>query len=156
MNGIDMQKKIFVLFGFFFSCIAALAEQSTTSQPLVAFNNAKVLIESKFSTCTTESRTDIAKIGYAAATKESKVEISADQCIKEGKESVKKAFTDIQTKLGTRKAPAELADWRMEWTTAFDAARTQNTDTEASYIRRINEVKQKALRASTKLEIALE
>lgn len=78
------------------------------------------------------------------------------QCVADGKARTKRSFDTLKAAVGGKKAGQELADWRVEWMTAFDAAAPQETDVERMYLQRVSQAKGTISRASNKLEAALD
>lgn len=76
-------------------------------------------------------------------------------CVADGKTEAKKRYDALKATIG-KKAALELADWRVEWMTAFDAAMPQDTDTEAAYLQRQSQSKGSVNRAANKLDLVLE
>lgn len=78
------------------------------------------------------------------------------ECADDGKAQLKAAYDEAKAVYGKQTPPPELVEWRLEWSSAFDASVPLDSDIERVFLQRIAEAKQKAERATTKLEIAME
>lgn len=78
------------------------------------------------------------------------------KCVADGKVQAKTSFEAIKATVGGKKATQELADWRIEWMTAFDAAAPQDSDIERLYLQRVSQSKGTVSRATNRLEAALD
>lgn len=117
-----------------------------------AIAKANLLLPMQLDTCTTQAK--IIFIQLQSGTRPDVAELQ--ECISKGKSEVKAAYDVAKASFSPQKAPAELAEWRLEWTAAFDTANPIDSDTERTYLQRIGVAKQKAERANAKLDIALE
>lgn len=77
-------------------------------------------------------------------------------CVLDGKAALKAANEKIRTSFGKKPPPAELLDWRLEWTAGFDGAAAQIGENERGYFARQGQNQEKIKRAFSRLEIALE
>lgn len=108
----------------------------------------------KLDTCTVIVQTVFVMLRIKANTAE---EVKrAGECVEDGKQAAKAGHAQIRAAFGKQKPPEQLADWRLEWASAFDAATLQPSDTERAYLQRVAAARQVADRAYNKLEMALE
>lgn len=117
-----------------------------------AIAKANFLLPMQLDTCTTQ-----AKIVFIQLQSGTRPDVAGlQECISKGKADVKTAYDVVKESYSPQKPPAELIEWRLEWTAAFDTANPIDSDTERTYLQRIGVAKQKAERANAKLDIAIE
>ena len=138
---------------FLFVAAATLAAAAYAGgAEMSAVKNHNMVLGMSLDTCVTEARTVfvLARSGAPADTRE------LDTCISRGKDAAKVAYADVKAALKDKPPPQALADWRVEWATAFDTTALQAGEAEAGYLRRVGEVRSSVRRATNKLEIAFE
>lgn len=137
-------------------CAAITVAGIANAQPasaLAAVRSGEMVMRITADTCALTVRTIFVKIRSRLPLDTEHA--SLQRCAADGRSRAKIAHDEAVRVLGARQVP-ELAEWRLEWTSVFDATTPADSDTERDYFARLRDARLRAERASTKLGIALE
>lgn len=138
------------------SAIVLFATTSTFAagaDQIFAVSREEGALKSKFEICVITGQTVFV---YVKGEMPIPDDLDLQKCADEGKLATKLAYNNIKATFGKTKPPPELIEWRLEWSSAFDALVAQTSDRERDYLQRAVSAKNAAAKATTKLNIALE
>lgn len=137
--------------------IAALVAPSLTfadSNEIVLMKKSNQVLETQADTCVLFARTAYLRLG--AGLNNDELERRLKNCIVDGKSATKNYYAEVKAAFDQRAVPPELADWRVEWMSAFDATAMKPGEIQSQYMRRSQEARTRVERATHKFEIATE